>query len=303
MGDSHSRNSEDREVAAHPAGKHDADLRPWRRARSLDKIFVYWIPATFPIRSAEREWLMTFLDRLIELQNRQHGLCPDVFLRAGFLDPDGAKAFVERSREFLPLPGICRYLQMGSAGRMQAGEKGSWPQSAAVEFDGVTVQSCHWFVDRSEKKLRESFFGFGGMTITLRQEQNVQAQVPMKSAPRLPATACMEGIDLHRMVQNIQYLAARPLNPTRELFAFDLKSDPKYPGTLFVLPLLRAEHFFDLAPDQLERVFRFYQVYIAESVSDHGLLMASMSSNFEEDLVAILRTLQEEGREYPGGRG
>lgn len=103
---------------------------------------------------------------------------------------------------------------------------------------------------------------------------------------------------LNEMMGRLQALQSPFLMQSKEIFASDLADDPQYPGWVFALPLLSMANFLEAAPDEVDRWFSFFGVYLRESPEDKGMLLAS-KGNLEEDLEQVLDQMREEGARYP----
>ncbi len=93
-----------RRTRATPADR-SKDLAPWRRANSLTKCFLYWMPMPFPASQADKQWLLRFTAVLgAELKSALQ-IEPFLFFQyktAVTVHDD----FVRHSQEFMPLMGL-----------------------------------------------------------------------------------------------------------------------------------------------------------------------------------------------------
>jgi hypothetical protein len=85
---------------------------------------------------------------------------------------------------------------------------------------------------------------------------------------------------------------------SKSLLGVGLQDDPQFKGLRFVLPLLKASDFFSESEQEVEKWFQLFDVYVNESPPDKGILLAS-KLDLEDSLIDLLKTLKEEGLEYP----
>jgi hypothetical protein len=275
------------------------DLLPWRRAEQLTRCYLYWIPvAAFPLRVAQRTWLLHFLSRLGDLLSTKYGLRSEVFLQFKTLPPL-MDPFLNTAHEFGPFHGLTR--RPGSPLPKLVGEadlddfaKGR----KKFRFNDYCPDYAYWFVFKSFKKQLEVFFGHGGISAMFLKPD--PAAVP----PKLPIPqAVRDKFDIFKqfnvdgMVAGAYALKDSFLAKSKELFGSELANDPKFKALLFVAPLLATADFFSAPPEQIENCFKLFEVYINESPTDQGVLLATKYT-IEDDLIALLHEMKEAGFEY-----
>ena len=278
-------------------------LAPWRKARELERCFLYWIPVDgFPIPVHQRTWLMSFLDRLGPTLADQFGLRVEVFLQKTVVQ-QLTERFVNTSMDFFPKLGLCRRSSdplptMPSKEEVE-GLVEQAKQREKIVLDKWLPQSCYWFSAKAERQQRENFFGHGGMTMIFLKPD--PATVP----PKLPFTQEMiKRNELLRMA-NLDDLLARAfaardsfLSKSKELFGDPSRKDELFfRGLRFILPLLGSTDFFAGPQEQFDKWFELFDIYLNESPLDGGIVLAS-KLDFETALLDILKTMKDEGLTY-----
>lgn len=87
---------------------------------------------------------------------------------------------------------------------------------------------------------------------------------------------------------------------SKEIFGIGLEAEPQFPGLPFIIPLLSAANFFNYPHEEVHRWFELFDVYINESPTDQGVLMA-VKDDFDSPLVELLQQMRQNGLEYPEG--
>lgn len=281
---------------------------PWRRARELNRCFLYWLPVSaFPIPTSQRGWLMEFFARWTAVM-KESGLRPETFLQYKTVYPNLMDPLINTMMEFIPIMGL---------GRKPGTALPKFPSKSEVErmtkkmFDDLKQEKpldlpdagkyapeyTYWFLDKSSQHQRELFFGYGGLSVTFLKPD------PGTVAPPLPIT------DAQRkkipMLQHLDRTWAQAnsmkeafLAKSKEFFVAGLEAEPQMKGIPFILPLMDSSDFFSQPAEVVEKCFELFEVYVRESPADKGLLL-SFKTDFEEQLVELLRSMKEEKLIYP----
>ena len=281
-----------------PANQN-VDLLPWRRAESMTRCSLYWIPATFPLRETPRQWLRAFLDRFEKRMQEQSGLRAETFLHAKTLARDDVRtAFMRSARQFSPIIGLS--LRPGAdlpplpteddIAQFREGRKKYDPSDFVGDY-------CYWFIDKSSARQREAFLGYGGLA-NLYMKQDSRAE----KAPSIPKGFLKHPVaskfDVQGMLKRAHSLQDGFLELSKELFGRRLREEPQYSGLLFVIPLLASRDFF-LQPDaECEKWFQLFDACVYESLEDKGLLLAS-KNDLDQELAAIVNEMKSAGLPYP----
>ncbi|HEY2364600.1 MAG TPA: hypothetical protein VGK36_26025, partial [Candidatus Angelobacter sp.] len=260
---------------------------------------LYWIPvSSFPIPLQQRQWLMEFFDRFAALIVKPLGLRTEVFLQYKTV-MDAQNIFQKTAFEFSPIAGLSRKpgvavpgpLVMDDLQEVVSGEKEFKIREWLPEY-------CYWFLNKLERRQREEFLGYGGLSmISLKPD-------PKTVPPQLPFTETFkkkhkifQTFDVDAVLSKTCALIDDFQGKSKELFATDLKEDPRYSGLLFVLPILCTADFFQRPAEECENWFKLWDVYVRESPDDKGIILAS-KLDIEEQLIDLLHQMKDKGQKY-----
>ncbi len=280
------------------------ELLPLQRARDLTRCLLYWIPVDgFPVPAHQRAWLMSFLDRLVELIGSQLGLRAEVFLQKTVVQ-EHTELFVNTAMDYAPKMGLSH--KPGAAfpssptkqeieGLVDQAKK-----REKITLDKWLPQTCYWFSTKAEKQQREHFFGYGGMTMIFLKPD------PGTVPPKLPISpALLQKNELLRMA-NLDGLLAKAyalndafLAKSKELFQDPArKNELFFRGIRFILPSLTSADFFGQPQELFDKWFELFDLYMNESPADEGIVLAS-KVDIEAQLIGILKQMNDEGLVYP----
>lgn len=281
------------------------ELSPLRRAYNMTRCCLYWIPVSaFPAPAGEKQWLMEFFDRFIPLVKEQCGARAELFLQYKTV-VDVMEVFQKTAMEFAPILGVSR--RPGAALRPSPTSKELAPFADKVlrgespDFKEFVPDYCYWFHRKLEKRQRKEFLGYGGLSMIFLKAD------PKTTPPELPFTETFrkknpifQMMDVDGFIAGAYSLMDAFHPKSKEMFAADLKDDPRYPGIVFVLPLLSAADFFGRPAEECESWFQLFDVYVNESPADKGILVA-LKEDMEEQLVQLLKQMKEDGHRHPAG--
>lgn len=280
------------------------DLWPLRRAEQLTRCSLYWIPVSaFPIPSAQKAWLILFLDRLSKWIQNDLGLRAESFLQMKTVHPALLEPFIDTAHDFIPVLGLSQRpgKQLPPIPTLESlqpiidGKK-------KFDFNESIGDYCYWFLDKDVKKQRELFFGHGGMTtifLTPDPKTKVEPLAIPKGIREHPVFADLfKRFDPDKANARAHSLADGFLRKSLDLFGGDLKKSIQSKGIPFAIPLLSTRDFFDRPEEEFKNWFELFDLYISESPQDEGILVAS-KLDVEEPLIGILHELMTEGLDYP----
>jgi hypothetical protein len=165
-------------------------------------------------------------------------------------------------------------------------------------FNEFAPDYCYWFVDKSEKKQRELFFGHGGMSFIFLNPD------PKTKAPALPFSAAIrrepifQKFDIDRIHARTFALLDGFQEKSKKLFGSGLEEDPQIKGLPYILPLLGTGDFFNQPEEEVKKWFELFDVYVNESPADKGVIFAS-GIDVVDDLIRMLKQMRKNGVEYP----
>ena len=276
------------------------DVQPFRRATELLRCQLYWAPLTFPAPMGQRQWWLQFVNRFVEMTEKQMGLRAQTFLQVKPASDDPLRsALLLHMETFVPVSGLSR--RPGSkppepdlnkdVEDIQAGRK-------KYNIDDYVPDLCYWFVDQSGEKQREALFGQGAMNLLFLKPDPAAKppEVPMVRAVR--ESWASQGVDMSRMLNQAYSLKDGWLAKSRELFGAYLATHPHYRKMPFYVPLLSSQDFFARPEEEVKRWFSLFDIYLGESPGDKGMVLAS-SDDLEEGLIELLKKMRDEGLSYP----
>jgi hypothetical protein len=157
-------------------------------------------------------------------------------------------------------------------------------------------------MNKWDRQKRERLFGHGGMTaIFLAQDSKTEApELPV--SPKMRADPAFQEFfkqfDLDRIHKQTYALQDGFQARSKELFAAEIGNNPVVKGSRFILPLLSTADFLSRREEEVKNWFRLFDVYLRESPTDKGILLAS-KIDFEVELVALLNKMRDDGLIYP----
>jgi hypothetical protein len=281
-----------------------SDLLPLKRAHSMTRCALYWIPVrTFPIPADERIWLHTFLTRLASVLQKNYELRAEVFLQLKAVFPSLVETFNEKALELIPVMGLAQRPgkelpptpTMDDLQPIIDGKE-------KYDFGKYIGDFCYWFVRKQQEKQRELFWGHGGMTILFLPPDPKTKVEPLqipKGIRENPAFAELFKIfDPDQANADSHAMGDAFRKKSLELFAEDLKKNVQLKGMPFVIPLLSTRDFFDRSDSECKKWFELFDLYVNESPLDVGIVVAT-KLDVEDELINILRQMSEEGLSYP----
>jgi hypothetical protein len=277
-------------------------LLPLQRSTQMSRCALYWIPvSTFPVPSDQRTWLLEFFNRFSERLNQDQGAHCNLFLQQKLLQGELLRTFLRHAADMSAVMGLSRRPgaklppppTMQDVKDLQEGRK-------SFRVSDYLGDYCYWFLDSDDRQQRSVFLGHGGLSM-------VFLKPDAKSVP--PDVHLPKAISEHFYFKQINLkgkmaAAARLSDPfllkTKELFGEGLEEEPQYRGLLYIIPLLASDDFFSQPEDVIKKVFQVFDVYVSESPSDRGLILAS-KEGIDDLLAEILEEMRDHHIEYPIG--
>jgi len=287
--------------------RRSQELLPWKRARQLEGCFLYWIPVpSFPIPLSQRQWLSEFLDRWTAVLQEKYQLRVEQFLTLRSIHPNLLNEFTNSSGELKPLPGCGWCAAMKPAAHIgqhdiEALQKGN----KKFDLNDYIAEQCYWFVNKNHRKQRQLFFGHGGLTMLYMaldpKAQSPSVPFPFDALRKSPIFAeLLSHFDPLQMLAEAYSLRDSFLARSRDLFSSCDPENNDLQKARFVVPLLTTQDFFAQPLEQRSRWFQLFDVYVAESPRDNGVLLAS-KADIDPHILSIVKAMEEVGFEYPEG--
>jgi hypothetical protein len=200
--------------------------------------------------------------------------------------------FLRNSRTFMPLAGLGRH-PGAVMPAMPSDQKYKELMEGKGEFhvEDYIADYCYWFLVQSTERQCKLFQGLGGMSIVY-WKPDAKAKPPDF---RIPAQhqkhELFQEFDVKGMVAGGCAMRDGFLAKSKQIVGAGLKSSVQSESIAFMLPLLTASEVFGLPEQELKVYFELFDVYLRESPSDSGMLLAS-KYDLEEILIAVLEKMR-----------
>lgn len=272
---------------------------PWVRAeQNQDDLFLFWMPVScFPMRHDEKDWISEFIRRLSVALAEQHGLRGEVFLQYKQITPQMGDAVRKYFQKCMKLLGLGRFADQDLPSFPTAEQvKEAVDSGKPFDFREWLGDYIIWFIGKQPIEQRRLFFGNGGIIhIFLPPDPRLRTfKLPFTPAFRA-AMPVFQKCDVDGMIEGTMSMADAFLDRSKELFGEGLEEKPEYPGLAFILPLLDSQHFFIATPELREKWFSLFDVYINESRSDKGMILAFRKAAYEPVLLSVLESMRDDG--------
>ena len=280
-----------------------ADYAPWVRAdaKRLPDCQLYWLPVSaFPLRHDEKLWIHEFLDRFTGELTEAHGLRCENFLRYKQLSGPLIDIYKRYAFSAPKMIGLGRSANTPLPS-FPSPEQVKAYMDAGTEFDYRDWVGDYllWFAGTDKAEQRQLFFGHGA-TCILALPPDPHIKVPhLPFTPALRASMpVFQKMNVDAMIGGAFAMLDQFLEKSKVMFGEDLKDTVEYMGTAFIIPLLSSVEFFAANQDLRSRWFELFEVYLNESVTDKGVLLAFQNAGYEESMLAVLDAMKLEGMRY-----
>ena len=282
---------------------HDKELLPLRRAHDITYCRLYWIPVKgFPMAKGERVWLLEFLNRLAAVYEKEAGLRAETFLDVRpTINGPLTEVLADHREDLAPMLGWRRAPNAPMPATVSEKNLDDLKEGRRdFDYSDHMVDYAYWFLQKQGAQQREWLLGHGGLTTLLIEPSpppdNGYPPIPRLRAfdePGFKAPGTMQqAIDMGASLQD------EFLEKSKELFAADYANDYQVRDLSFVIPKLGSKDFFSQSAEEQDKWFELFDVYIAESPADRGVVIAS-AFDTEEEMAALLSEMRDEGFVYP----
>jgi len=274
------------------------ELLPWRKAHEVTGCSLFWIPVdAFPPPSGQIHWLQEFFSRFHVLLQAKLGLRPEQFLQLKTIQQKLMDEFLGTMLEFGPMLGLSR--RPGAALPSVPTEddiRAIIEGKKTFDFGEYVADFCYWFLDSEEAKQRQIFLGHVVLAVLL-LKPDPNTQPPPNYIPlQIRQDPVFRNIDSDRARARTYRMLDGFQAKSKELFGQDLKNNLQAKHVPFVVPLLQTKDFFE-QPQEIEKCFSLFDVYMNESPADKGMILAS-SADLEDDLITLLAEMKQNGLQY-----
>jgi hypothetical protein len=275
---------------------------PFRRAEALTRCDLYWLPSSFPARKKQRKWTLLFFSELVKRLAPNGELQIELFIESDGVFPDRLDEFTQTALDFNPVMGFSRrpgapLASIPQDEHAQAVRR----QEKPFEMKSFLKGTCYHFLIKHPEKQLDLFWGFGGMTMFL-----VKPDPAAKQAMEIPAgvkkhpafQALSQQFDVQGAIQMASSIQSGFLKKSKEYFGKGWEDRVEYRGLLYVLPRWSSEDFFQLPEDDLKHLFEVCDLFVTESPSDEGILLAS-AKPLRSIIHELVSSLREAGEVFP----
>lgn len=279
--------------------RRDNPWSPFRRAESLPGSTLLWLPVSgFPLRSAEKDWILRFLELFSSGLRTSLNLRQENFVNFDYIYPDLHSLFIANAPEFFPICGI-----LASPGRplYRPPSQEQIQQALASGDHGIFKTSksmAYWLARKKGVEQTKVFLGYGAFLSMWLPPS------PETRPPELPLNRkifrnpMLAGVDVGAEMDFLFSLNDPFLKKSREIFAPNVESDPQYRGMLFAAPLLSAQDIFYARGEQRDQWLGLFGAYLVESRPDQGILLWGRP-DIDPVLKECLQAMRDQNLKYP----
>jgi hypothetical protein len=283
------------------AGKSEnRRLHPWRRSSRQCACHLYWIGVqSFPVPTAQREWMQIFFDSFVPAIRQELGVRLEVFLQMKKVYPNLMNPFLNSAQEFVPMCGLG--LRPGAS--IPAGPTAKDIVEVVegrkkFSFEENAPDYCYWFVAKAEKKQRALFWGEGGMTLLFLPPDPATEPPPIPFSKSVREHPSFCNIDFEQLQATTYALRDSFREKSKALFGASIQEEPQSKGMPFILPLLQTNDFFIQSEETARNWFNMFDIYVCESPADQGIIIAS-KTNLDKVLCSLVEQMEANGHLYP----
>jgi hypothetical protein len=292
---------------------------------------LLWIPVRLDaIPNGQREWLLEFFSK-ISAQLNGMDLRGEHFMQMQTIDENPAirDMFLNGMLKEAPLVGVSRQRHQPEVAIPDTADIEAFAKKKREfrPYDYMQSNAC-WFLNQDDEQLRQKYLGYGGLTVLYRkkdQKNEPDKATPMPTMPLIvpkflrrdpQVKLLLEGFDPNnprqipaflrnhagmkqvfssfepdKMQEKSDLLLSPFRGKSKEIFGEDLPRDLKFESLPFIVPRLSSQDFFAHTDPQVRRWFELFEVYIAESPVDAGIIMAC-----KDNLTPLIATILDEMR-------
>jgi len=277
-------------------------MLPIRKSHEVTVCSLYWLPVSnTPVYGRELQWLHRFFDELHAVLAKDGKLRQESFLQMKLTAPQGhLKETLHRHQiKLIPLMGLGRKPNgklppIPTEEDLDAVIKGR----AKFDFNEHVADYMFWFLHRDEQWKRELFLGNGGYTMIYLPPDPATTPPPIPDYPAVREMPAFKHFDTDTLWQATFLLGDAFREKSKQVFGKGLEDEASFDGLTFIIPYWKASDFLAATPDDLAQWFEVFDVFIAESPDDRGILFASKDS-LDEVLTEILEKMRRDGEPHP----
>lgn len=207
------------------------------------------------------------------------GSTVELFVEADALYPKYNDIFIQKALDFNPVMGFSRTpnAPLPSIPRTEETEA-IRRQEKAFKLEEFLKGVCYWFLRKQLQPQMEIFWGCGGMTALLvKPDGKAPALTIPAGVQKHPAyQSAAKEHDIPGMLQMAGSVQNSFLKKSKEYFGVGWEHRMEYRGLMYVLPKWSSRDFFQQTTEDVAHLFEICDLYVAESPTDRGVILASM---------------------------
>ncbi len=269
---------------------------PWVMApeTSIAGSSLFWLPVSgFPLRLAEKQWLLLFLERFAAALTASQMLRCEQFMQQHEICGPLHHAYHAYKQHCIVYPGLGRFMSGGASLFPQDGAPSMTREPEMPERR--LGRNLLWFANKQPVPQRELFLGYGGF-LALFLPRDPKPMLRATSVPPITpalraAHPALQRFDVEQIVSGTAARLESWLAQSKTLFAADLVSRAELRRMDFVLPLLDSASIFAAPPEERANWFECFDVYLGESRKDRGLVLFFQKPEYRQHLLDVLAAM------------
>ena len=281
---------------------------PWVAApkSQIADASLFWLPVSgFPLRYGEKQWLLLFLERFSAAVTESKKLRCEHFMQQSEIRGPLHNAYHQYKERCIIYPGLGRYTK-GGATLFPPDGAPAIPEEGSEQSGERIGLSLLWFANKQPVPQRELFVGYGGF-LAMFLPPDPKPKVRPPNFPMTPALRAshpaLQRFDVEQIASGTSARLDEFLNRSKVLFGADLAHRSEMRRMEFVLPLLDSASIFAASAEERSVYFELFDIYIAESRKDKGMILLFQKPEYQTMLLDVLATMpaQEPQRELNRG--
>lgn len=277
-------------------------ILPIRKSRDVTVCSLYWIPVSdIPTYGREIDWLHCFFDELHAVLTKDNKLRQESFLQMKLTAPMGhvKETLHKHQARLMPLMGL---------GRKPHGKLPPIPTEedlepiikgkAKFDFNEYVADYMFWFLERDERWKRELFLGYGGYTMIYLPPDPATMPPPIPDYPVIREMPAFKHFNTDSLWEATFRLGDAFREKSRTVFGKGLEEEPSFDGLTFIIPYWNAKDCLSAPAEELSEWFNVFDVFIAESPDDRGILIVS-KEDLDPVFIEILEKMRQDGKFHP----
>ncbi|AEU38919.1 hypothetical protein [Granulicella mallensis] len=269
---------------------------PWIPApeSAIADASLFWLPVSgFPLRYAERQWLLLFLERFSAALTQSGKLRCEHFMQQNEIRGPLHHSYHQYKERCVIYPGLGRSMSGGTTLFPPDGAPATQPEENEKHGERIG-QSLLWFANKQPIPQRELFAGYGGfIALFLPPDPKPKVRPPnMAISPALRAAhPAFQRFDVEQIVSGTAARLDAFLDRSKTLFGSDLAHRAELRRMDFVLPLLDSATVFGASPEERSLYFELFDVYVGESRKDKGVVLLFQKPEYEQVMLDVVATM------------